>query len=203
MSSDRLQANQIIPPSWVDESTDYHSDASSFGADGYGYMWWVAKDGNQFPHLPFVNLPEGSYSARGAYGQYILVIPAYNLVIVHCVDTSEKGNSVSAGGVGLLVRKILEAMNYEKPMTHSANLSDYTGTYSLRKDVNLEVSKEGNRLFLQRTGLPREEAFSESKDTFQLAKNSARVVFVRSENKAVEQMVLYQLGRETAGTKIH
>lgn len=197
------QGNEIIPSSWIDESTDYYSDASLFGVDGYGYMWWVARNGNQFPHLPFVNLPEGSYSARGAYGQYILIIPAYDLVIVHCVDTSEKGNSVSAGGMGLLVRKILESMNYEKPMIYSANLDDYTGTYSLRQDVTIAVSMEGDRLFLQRTGLPREEAFWESQDTFQLAKNSVQVKFVRSENGVVERMVLYQLNRETVATKIH
>jgi len=100
---------QLIPSDWVEESTSYHSDASLYGSDGYGYMWWVARDNNKFSHLPGVNLPEGSYSARGAGGHYIMLIPEYDLVVVHRVDTFES-NSVSADEFGRLLQMILDAM---------------------------------------------------------------------------------------------
>lgn len=44
---------------------------------GYGYMWWVW-DGDK--HLPDY---EGAYTARGAIGQYITVIPKHNMVVAH------------------------------------------------------------------------------------------------------------------------
>ena len=100
---------QLIPADWVDESTRYHSDASLYESDGYGYMWWVARDHNKFPHLPGVKLPEGTYSARGAGGHYIVIIPEYDLVVVHRVDTFED-NSVSSAEFGKLMRLILDAM---------------------------------------------------------------------------------------------
>jgi CubicO group peptidase (beta-lactamase class C family) len=100
---------QLIPSGWVEESTRYHSDASLYGSDGYGYMWWVSRNYNKFPHLPGVSLPEGSFSARGAGGHYIMVIPAWDLVVVHRVDTYED-NSVSSEEFGKLLQMILDAM---------------------------------------------------------------------------------------------
>lgn len=100
----RWNDGQIIPAAWVKESTTSWSDAGTSG--GYGYLWWIAKSG---VHLPGVTLPEGSYSARGAGGHYILVIPALDLVIVHRVNTDIGGRSVSSGDFGELVRLILAA----------------------------------------------------------------------------------------------
>jgi len=100
---------QVIPEAWVEESTRYHSDATLYGSDGYGYMWWVARKHNKFPNLPGVDIPEGSYSARGAGGHYIIVIPAYDLVIVHRVNTYESDNSVSTEEMGHLVDLVLNA----------------------------------------------------------------------------------------------
>lgn len=100
---------QVISESWVDESTRYHSDATLYGSDGYGYMWWVSRDFNKFPHLPNVDLPEGTYSARGAGGHYILIIPEKDLVIVHRVDTDIDDNRVSKEEFGTLVDLILDA----------------------------------------------------------------------------------------------
>lgn len=95
---------QVVPRAWVAESTRAYSDAGASG--GYGYLWWIAVDGR---HFSGVTLPEGSYSARGAGGHYILVIPAHDLVIVHRVDTDVRGRSVSGREFGELVRLILAA----------------------------------------------------------------------------------------------
>lgn len=100
---------QVIAEEWVKESTRYHSDATLYGSDGYGYMWWVSRKYNKFPHLPNVDVPEGTYSARGAGGHYLLIIPAYDMVIVHRVDTFVRGNAVSVAEFGTLVNLILEA----------------------------------------------------------------------------------------------
>ncbi len=95
---------QIVPAEWVEESVRSYSDAGPAG--GYGYLWWIAVDGR---HLPGVELEDGAYSARGAGGHYILVIPSRDMVIVHRVNTDIRGNRVSSAEFGTLVRMILEA----------------------------------------------------------------------------------------------
>jgi CubicO group peptidase (beta-lactamase class C family) len=106
----RWKGLSVVPESWVKESLTSYSDAGPSG--GYGYLWWIAVDGK---HLPGVSLPAGSYSARGAGGHYILVIPAYDMVIVHRVNTDVRGASVSGEQFGNLVRLILAARTSTTP----------------------------------------------------------------------------------------
>ena len=47
---------------------------------GYGYMWWVW-DGSTA-----VGAYRGAYTARGAFGQFITVLPELDLVIAHKTD---------------------------------------------------------------------------------------------------------------------
>lgn len=100
---------QVISKAWVKESTSYFSDATTYHRDGYGYMWWVAKHHNRYPDFPNVDLPDGTFSARGAGGHFIVVIPDYNLVVVHRVDTWVQGNNVSEAAFGKLLNMILLA----------------------------------------------------------------------------------------------
>jgi CubicO group peptidase (beta-lactamase class C family) len=109
----RWRDEQIVPAdwveeSWVEESTRTYSDAGRGG--GYGYMWWVAVEGK---HLPGMQLPEGAYSARGHRGHYILVIPSEKLVVVHRVNTDERGPQVNPEQFGRLVQLIREARLHE------------------------------------------------------------------------------------------
>ncbi len=109
LNEGRWDGQQVVPADWVRESTSYHSDATLYGCDGYGYMWWVAQPNNKYPHLPDVDLPESTYSARGAGGHYIMVIPAYDMVVVHRVNTDMKDNKVAKADFSRLLAMILEA----------------------------------------------------------------------------------------------
>lgn len=100
----RWNNRQVVPRDWVRASVTSYSDAGAAG--GYGYMWWVAADGR---HFPGVSLPDGAYSARGAGGHYILVVPDYDLVVVHRVNTDGPGPRVNGQEFGELVRLILAA----------------------------------------------------------------------------------------------
>jgi len=60
---------EINPPSWRE-----YGKGSLWG---YGYMWWVWDDHHR--QGPFT----GAYSARGAFGQYITVFPALDMVVAH------------------------------------------------------------------------------------------------------------------------
>ena len=95
---------QLIPQDWVNESTSPYSTTERGG--GYGYMWWVAANGNFYPN---VTLPDGAFSASGYRGHKVLVIPQWDLVIVHRVNTFEEEGSVSSAEFGRLVSLILAA----------------------------------------------------------------------------------------------
>lgn len=111
----KWQGKQVIPADWVQESTQSYSNAGERG--GYGYLWWIAQNGK---HFPGVSLKDGSYSARGALGKYIVVIPDQDLVIVYCskvefpdgaskLPASAIPTGVSDAQMGKLLNLILEA----------------------------------------------------------------------------------------------
>jgi len=94
LNQGRWGGREIVPARWVADSIKAWSDASAYGAGGYGYMWWVDKN---------------SYSARGAGGHYLVVVPEMNLVVVHRVDTFVPDNSVGAREFYKLLDLIVEA----------------------------------------------------------------------------------------------
>ena len=92
----RWQDKQVIPSAWVGFLTslvtpriDIHPE--SFPDDGirerwgYGYLWWVWSE-RPGPGPVYTRAYDGAYAAMGTGGNYITVIPAYNMVIVHQVD---------------------------------------------------------------------------------------------------------------------
>lgn len=64
---------RILPEGWIDY-VRRHGPAQPTSGDGYGASWWTfeAADG----------LPADAFSANGNRGQYVVVIPSRNLVIV-------------------------------------------------------------------------------------------------------------------------
>ncbi len=73
---------QLVPAAWVRESTQPYSDAGR--GRGYGYLWWTAGPGGATGPLG-----ERWFTALGAGGQYALVLPAFDLVIVSRVDRDQ------------------------------------------------------------------------------------------------------------------
>ncbi len=104
LNEGKWEDRQIVPRKWVRDSVTSWSSARSSG--GYGYLWWTAKEGL---HFPGVTLPDGSYSARGAGGHFILVVPELDLVVVHRVNTDVGGRDVSSAQFGELLQHILAA----------------------------------------------------------------------------------------------
>jgi CubicO group peptidase (beta-lactamase class C family) len=76
---------QIVPVSWIRKSTSKKIAAGT--GDDYGYFWWC---------------PQGSFQARGAGEQYIVVAPSLNVVAVitnglarsEAIDLSSAGNAI-------------------------------------------------------------------------------------------------------------
>lgn len=94
---------RIVSQRWVEESTTKRSDTNR--NTGYGYLWWVGEDGIQFG-VPFKGK---TFSARGSRGQFMVVNPARDLVIVHRVDTDEDGQRVKTRQFEELLAAIVAA----------------------------------------------------------------------------------------------
>jgi CubicO group peptidase (beta-lactamase class C family) len=78
------KGRQLVPREWVVLTTHAATPVTQMnpnyhrvGPFGYGYLWWVWDGAAAIG--PF----RGAYTAQGAFGQYITVLPAVNLVIAH------------------------------------------------------------------------------------------------------------------------
>lgn len=71
---------QLIPEAWIADSTSLHVPMSQIAGEqdcGYGYLWWLPTESRTAPEW------QGSFLANGNYGQFILVLPRINTVVVH------------------------------------------------------------------------------------------------------------------------
>ena len=84
LRSGRWQNSDIVPSAWVRESTTARSE--TYLGSGYGYMWWTG-----FPdrRVGIMNLSPGGFWADGHNGQYVVVDPVNDLVVVHQTDTGK------------------------------------------------------------------------------------------------------------------
>lgn len=96
--------SHIISERWVAESTSNYSNAGPGIA--YGYLWWVGTGGWHFGQ----KFPREVFSARGSQGQFMVVDPLRDLVVVHRVNT-DNSNRTNIGNkdFGVLLGKILAA----------------------------------------------------------------------------------------------
>jgi CubicO group peptidase (beta-lactamase class C family) len=98
----RWGANQIVPESWVQESTRPHSDLG--GGRGYGYLWWSAAAHAAGDSL---STHESLFYASGYGGQYVIVLPTLDLVVVHLVAHVDDG--ITQDRMGEILRLALAA----------------------------------------------------------------------------------------------
>jgi CubicO group peptidase (beta-lactamase class C family) len=92
----RWRGVQVLPDAWVRASTTLvtpfarvHPTGLSLGGQpdrwGYGVMWWVWEE-PLFPGGGSGGPLQGAYTAMGAGGQYVTVLPAESMVVVHTTD---------------------------------------------------------------------------------------------------------------------
>jgi len=201
----KWNGRQVLPAAWVKESTSYMSDAEIYGGDGYGYMWWVAKKGNKIPHFPAVDLADGTYSARGAGGHYLLVIPEKNMVIVHRVNTFEN-NNVAPNGFGILVRKILDAGDPAArpfPVLSPEEAPKFAGTYEREEGGPTTIALVGDSLVLRTPGAPDNKLIQVEKDAFYpLLSNNTKLLFERNAKGEPTGFVLRQNRGDSKARKV-
>jgi hypothetical protein len=110
---------QVMPKGWaarittlVTPAADIHPMQISLRTQGslwgYGMLWWVW-DAPNWPGV--VTGPyQGAYTAMGANGQYITILPAMNLVLAHKVDFDEDGSrQISLGQFHTILQMAIES----------------------------------------------------------------------------------------------
>ncbi len=105
LNSGRWQDEQIISSEWVKNATSEQIDVSDSRADGYGYQWWIRDD--------------GVYMARGWGGQYIVVVPELDLVVVF--TASIFGEDKFSPALELLDEYIIPAASSDTPLPANPN----------------------------------------------------------------------------------
>jgi CubicO group peptidase (beta-lactamase class C family) len=113
------KGKQIIPKDWTTRITtivtpqnEIHplqlGNATGSGRWGYGMLWWVW-DGGGMPGIitgPYA----GAYTAMGANGQFLTVLPAMDLVVTHKVNFDEDGTrNVSLEDFSAILEMIIAA----------------------------------------------------------------------------------------------
>jgi CubicO group peptidase (beta-lactamase class C family) len=75
----RWKGRQLVPETWIDESTRSYSMTGRDGfRTGYGYMWWIAAPGDG---ADLRGLPAGAFTAAGNGGRYITIFPELRVVV--------------------------------------------------------------------------------------------------------------------------
>ncbi len=70
----KWEGQQIVPETWVQESTAWQSRGEDFIGTGYGYQWWLTS-------LERASNKHDIYFAMGYAGQFIYVVPELDLVV--------------------------------------------------------------------------------------------------------------------------
>ncbi len=78
LNNGRWGDEQVVPENWVRESSRQRVDLAGPGKPpyGYGYLWWI------YAPDPRGKTGQDIYAARGRFGQYIIVVPEHDIVVV-------------------------------------------------------------------------------------------------------------------------
>ncbi len=109
----RWKDTQVVPGEWVTRTTRTDRPVNELG--GHEFFWWISVDGRLYPG---VDVGAGAFAAHGAGGHYITVMPEFDLVVVHRINTNDRtvpvggvaeGTSVTKAEYGQLLNLILRA----------------------------------------------------------------------------------------------
>ena len=103
-----VEGQRILPSGWAD-----YSAAPTRGSEDYGYgagFWTNRGDGSGARYRIAGGMPADSYMARGSHGQYVVIVPSADLVIVRLGPAWTPRDDMAA--VNRLTREVVDALNH-------------------------------------------------------------------------------------------
>ncbi len=212
------KGEQVIPSDWVKRTVSVFTPSEEMnpselrgGEFGYGHMWWVW-DG---PLVPCAF--EGAYSANGAYGQYITIIPKLDMVVAHKTVPPRRTSRTHYAGIlnRLVAAKITPVCSDpSRPQALDATvhrlevnlpesvLQTYVGVYQFESGLLITVTVEEGTLWAQATGQDRHQMFAEWEGEFFLKDVDLQASFTKDESGKVVGLVTRKNGRSYVGTRV-
>jgi hypothetical protein len=209
--------HQILSREWVAESTRVHSEIRP--GTGYGLMWWVYPRGGlaSYPALD----AHDKFAASGNYGQFVLVVPGAEFVLVH-LAASDDERGVSGRDIWKLADMVLAARTgaadpaaetkrlepvpfpnvapappeYEEIALAPEALRAFVGVYEVKPDQTVVITLPGDRLAVAATGFPEIDIFPDSPDSFFAKAAPVRVRFERDGAGRVTGLVVTYRGQD-------
>ena len=147
--------------------------------------------------------------AFGGYRSEIIRVPDRKLAVILLCNTSAINTSQLTRQVAdIVLWRATSRLPKESPKPESsphpaakvdtANLDDYCGEYELKPGAIVTVTREGNRLNANATGLPKVELLPETESAFFIKEDDSRVVFERDKTGRVNRLTL----QEKSGTHV-
>jgi CubicO group peptidase (beta-lactamase class C family) len=96
---------QVVPAQWVADSTHPWSDSES---GGYGYLWWTGDSATPGRRAEYV-FPPGSFWLEGHLGQFAVVVPSLDLIVVARVEGDHPSKTINKRTMAKLVKMSVEA----------------------------------------------------------------------------------------------
>ena len=100
-----VDGRRLLPEGWMDIATTVVPSGGE--AEPYGAQWWVNDAGDGSP-LRLSDMPGDAYWASGHDGQYVVVVPSSELVVVRMGFSP--GGSIDSLGVDALVGELSRAV---------------------------------------------------------------------------------------------
>ncbi len=106
-----FRGRRVLPEGWV----QYVSTPTPEAPDGrYGAGWWLnAGDPSRPEGRTWPSVPRDAYAARGFSGQYVVVIPSAELVVVR--TGLARAHTDEAHGIEALLREVIAAVGEDGP----------------------------------------------------------------------------------------
>lgn len=90
---------RVLPADWVTRSVQpskpFIDSAGENEKTPNGWMWWLNKAAGPAKEKPWKDAPDDAYSAIGHWGQYVVVVPSTDVVIVRTGDDRSGGISLA------------------------------------------------------------------------------------------------------------
>jgi CubicO group peptidase (beta-lactamase class C family) len=100
----------IIPSKWIKASTsvvtplkEAQQNKTNYFDFGYGYLWWIWDSPDNTGPM------EGAYTASGAFGQFITIIPKLDLVIAHKTNYDDYQRETPTETYLKIINKLVKA----------------------------------------------------------------------------------------------